>query len=218
MAAFDLPIRTIVNKVIPKNAFDSFTTSKQKKRFTDLLERIRWANKLSAETINLSGKEIKEIQILEIELKVQEDISDLIDIINKSIPYPIIFYISFQDKAYVCASKKHQHPINESVSVIDWTFTSKWKNKDKFGQKVVLKKSLDFIYHHFCFQLSSKNFKTNTIEELAFIEKQHKELSLKIQKLKSLISSSKQYNRKVELNIELQGLSSDLEKLLNIKH
>lgn len=155
MAVFELPTRTIVNKVIPKNAFDGFTTSKQKKRFTDLLERIRWANKLSAETINLSGKEIKEIQVFEIDLKVQEDISDLIEIINKAIPYPIIFYVSFQDKAYLSISKKHPHPVNENHSVIGWTFLSKWKARDKINYQLNLKQSLDFIYHDFCFQLSS---------------------------------------------------------------
>ncbi|MBS0645198.1 MAG: DUF4391 domain-containing protein [Verrucomicrobia bacterium] len=218
MAAFDLPSRTIVNKVIPKNAFDSFTTSKQKKRFTDLLERIRWVNKLSAETINLTGKDIKEIQVFEIELKVQEDISDLIDIINKAIPYPIIFYISFQDKAYLCASKKHPHPVNENVSVVDWTFASKWKTKSKINYELNLKQNLDFIYHDFCLQLSSKYFKTNSIEDLVALEQKRTELNRKILNTKASISRSKQYNKKVELNIELQKLEVDLKKLLDDNH
>jgi|GEM_PF-424696 len=214
MAIFELPTRTIVNKVIPKNAFDGFTSSKQKKRFTDLLERIRWAHKLSAETINLSGKEIKEIQIFEIDLKVQEDISDLIEIINKAIPYPIIFYISFQDKAYLSVSKKHSHPINENSSVIDWTFFSKWKSKDKISYQLNLKQSLDFIFHDFCFQLSSKLFKTVKVDELVYLEQNRTELQRKIQNLKAAISRSKQYNKKVELNIELQKVETDLKDLL----
>jgi hypothetical protein len=214
MAAFDLPSRTIVNKVIPKNAFESFTTSKQKKRFTDLLDRIRWANKLSADTINLTGKDIKEIQIFEIELKVQEDITDLIEIINKSIPYPIIFYISFQDKAYLCASKKHSNPVNENISVIDWTFFSKWKAKSKIKYELNLKQSLDFIYHDFCLQLSSKEFKTNSIDDLVALEQRRTELNRKIQNTKNSISRSRQYNKKVELNIELQSLEADLTALL----
>lgn len=214
MAVFELPTRTIVNKVIPKNAFDGFTTSKQKKRFTDLLERIRWANKLSAETINLSGKEIKEIQVFEIDLKVQEDIADLIEIINKAIPYPIIFYISFQDKAYLSISKKHANPINENHSVIDWTFQSKWKTKDKINYQLSLKQSLDFIYHDFCFQLSSKLFKTTKVDDLVSLEQNRTELQRKIQNLKAGISRNKQYNKKVELNIELQKVEAALTDLL----
>ena len=215
MTTFELPARTIVNKVIPKNAFDGYTTSKQKKRFTDLLERIRWAHKLSAETINLSGKEIKEIQIFEIDLKVQEDVSDLIEIINKAIPYPIIFYVSFQNKAYLSLSKKHSHPVNENNSVIDWTFSSKWKSKDKIIYRLNLKQSLDFIYHDFCFQLSSKLFQTARVDELVSLEQTRAELQHKIQNLKASIARSKQYNRKVELNIELQKVEAALINLFS---
>jgi hypothetical protein len=215
MSVFQLPARTVVNKVIPKNAFDGFTTSKQKKRFTDLVERIRWANKLSAETINLSGKEIKEIQVFEIDLKLQEDVSDLIEIINKAIPYPIIFCISFQDKTYLSVSKKHTHPLNENTAVIDWTFLSKWKAKDKINYQLNLKQNLDFIYHDFCFQLSSKLFKTTKVDELVSLEQNRAELQRKIQNLKATISRSRQYNKKVELNIELQKIEATLTKLLS---
>lgn len=215
MAIFELPTRTIVNKVIPKNAFDGFTTSKQKKRFTDLIEKIRWANKLSSETTNLNGKEIKEIQVFEIDLKVEEDISDLVEIINKAIPYPIIFYISFQDKAYLSVSKKHSHPVNENSSVIDWTFLSKWIAKDKINYQLNLKQSLDFIYHDFCFQLSSKLFQTTKVEDLVALEHNRTELQRKIQNLKAAISRSKQYNKKVELNIELQKIETTLANLLD---
>lgn len=214
MAIFELPTRTIVNKVIPKNAFDGFTTSKQKKRFTDLIEKIRWANKLSSETTNLNGKEIKEIQVFEIDLKVEEDISDLVEIINKAIPYPIIFYISFQDKAYLSVSKKHSHPVNENSSVIDWTFLSKWKAKDKINFQLNLKQSLDFIFHDFCFQLSSKLFKTDKVDDLVSLEQNRTELQRKIQNLKAAINRCKQYNKKVELNIELQKVEVALKNLL----
>ena len=50
MSFFNLPKQTQVNKSIPKNAFDSYINSKQKKLFVDIIERIRWTNKLSVET------------------------------------------------------------------------------------------------------------------------------------------------------------------------
>ena len=69
---FDLPASTIVNRNIPKNSFEDFANSKQKKVLTNTISKIRWINKLSTQTINLEGKEVKEIQIIEITLKQKE--------------------------------------------------------------------------------------------------------------------------------------------------
>lgn len=54
MDYFDLPVSTMVQRVVPKNSFDASTNSKQKDLFTKEVARIIWSNKLSSETINLS--------------------------------------------------------------------------------------------------------------------------------------------------------------------
>jgi len=74
MELLKLPINTQVNRVIPKNTFDSFTNTKQKKLFTDKILRIIWTHKLSKLTTNLPSKEIQEIQIFKVELKTGEAI------------------------------------------------------------------------------------------------------------------------------------------------
>lgn len=121
MELFNLPHTAKVNRVIPKNAFDAYTNSKQKKLFTDLILRITWQQKLSPDTVNLEAKEILEIQIFKIELKVREEIQSLLDIINKAIPYNIIFIVEESDAIYLSTSTKHPHPVNADNSVIDWT-------------------------------------------------------------------------------------------------
>jgi len=73
---------------------------------------------------------------------------------------------------------------------------------------------LDFIYLDFCFQLSSKLFKTSKVDDLVSLEQNRTELQRKIQNLKAAISRSKQYNKKVELNIELQNVEATLTNLL----
>ena len=86
MDFFDLPKRTKVGRVIPKNHFDTYTNSKQKKQFTDYILRITWTNKLSSEIINLDFKEIREIEVFKVELKEKIDIPGILEIINKTIP------------------------------------------------------------------------------------------------------------------------------------
>ena len=75
MTYFELPKSTIVNRFIPKNAFDEYTNSSQKKKFTDIIDKITWQNKLSKDTINLDGVDVKELQVFEIKLKKKEKIN-----------------------------------------------------------------------------------------------------------------------------------------------
>ena len=109
MTYFELPKSTIVNRFIPKNAFDDFTNSSQKKKFTDTIDKITWLNKLSKDTINLDGNDVKEIQIFEIKLKTKEKIQPLLNVIDKAIPYHIVFIVTFGEETYLSTSKKHNN-------------------------------------------------------------------------------------------------------------
>lgn len=214
MDNFDLPISTKVQRVIPKNAFDQYTNSKQKKLFTDRINRIVWTQKLSPETTNLSSKEIKEIQIFKIELKVKEDIQILLDIINKSIPYPIIFIVKFDDEMFISTSTKHPHPLNEDNSIIDWTFKSSWFKTQENRLSINLKGNLDTVYKDICIQLSGKpEFKKKSLSKIVEYQKEVDTLEKEISRLSSAISNSKQFNKKVELNNELNEKIKVLEKL-----
>ena len=156
MKVFDLPYSTEVNKVIPKNAFEVYSSPKQKKQFTELVQRITWLNKLSVETTNLISIEIKEIQIFHFELKSKQKIDSLISVVDKAIPYPIVFIISIENEYYISTSKKHLHPINPNNAIIDWTFESDWILKNEIKFSLNLKKNLDEVYFDFWNQLISR--------------------------------------------------------------
>ena len=151
---FNLPEITRVGKVIPKKSFDQYANTKQKKLFTELVYRITWSNKLSKETINLRGNEVQEIQIFKIELKQKNDIGKVLEIIEKSIPYHIIFWIEFDDEIFVSASSKHIDIRNEDNSIVDWTFKSEWFKRGECPYELELNKSLDEVFKSFCVQLT----------------------------------------------------------------
>mgnify|MGYP001127195110 FL=1 len=213
MSFFNLPKQTQVNKSIPKNAFDSYINSKQKKLFVDIIERIRWTNKLSVETINLEGKEISEIQIFEVALRQKDNIEKLLEIIDKSIPYHIIFVLNFEDQVKISIAQKHLHPTNENNTVIDWTFKSEWLNKDLIKYQLNLKGTLDSVIKDFCIQLSGKKEDVDlSLNELVEKESQIEKLEKEINKLKSQIKRTKQFNQKVELNALLRQREMELNK------
>jgi uncharacterized protein (UPF0248 family) len=208
MQIFELPKHTNVNKVIPKNSFDKYTNTKQKKLFVDVVERIKWLHKLSKETINLSGKDIAEIQIFEIELRKKEKIEVLLDLIDKSIPYHIIFIIRFEKQFLLSATQKHPHPINDNQAVIDWSFRSEWTQEQKNRYKLNLKGTLDDVFHDLCFQISGKG--KMSITELIKHEEEVKSLKDEAARLESAIKKAKQFNEKVELNLRLQEIKNKL--------
>jgi len=203
---FNLPETTNLNKIIPKNAFDSYTNTKQKKEFADNVSRITWSNKLSVDTTNLQSKEILEIQIFTIELKEKTQIKGILNIINKAIPYPIIFIIRNGKSVYLSTSPKHNNPKNEDLAVIDYTYSTDWFTENENEFKIELKGSIDWVYKTFCEQFNKPKATVKDLKDLVATQKEIDSLNKEIEKVKLAIARSKQFNRKVELNIKLKEL------------
>lgn len=208
MSFFQLPIQTIKDKSIPKNAFYEYATTKQKQLFVDVVDKIRWQNKLAADTINLTGIEVQEIQIFEIQLKQKKNIESVLPIIEKAIPYLIIFIISYNDEVMLYTSQKHAHPVNENNAVVDWVFKTDWFSDEKEKYQLDLKVSLDKIFEDFCFKISNNSNLTSEKDLKSLIEKEQKiqELKIQISKLEAQIKRTKQFNKKQPLNSQLNIL------------
>jgi hypothetical protein len=216
MEVFILPHTAIVYKVVPKNTFDSYTNARQKRLFTNLIARITWYYKLSPETINLESKDIKEIQIFRVELKAKEEVKQVLDIIDKAIPYHIIFVVEHEGQVYLSTSPKHPNPLNEHNSVIDWNFKTAWFNPSHNKYKLELKKSIDAVYHAFCKQLSSRpHLQHKSFTDLIEYNKNVETLKGEIKTLKSNLGKCRQFNHKVELNIKLKETEKRLQTLMS---
>jgi len=214
---FNLPKSTVVKKVIPKNAFDAYTNTRQKKIFSEKILRITWTNKLSQDTIHITGKDVQEIQFFEIELKDKLNIKDLLVIIDKAIPYHIIFKIKFDEEYYLSTSAKHIHPTNDDNAVIDYTFSTDWMSKNEIRFYLELKSNLDWIYKNFCSQFVANANESINLKELVENEKKLEGIKKDIEKVKSEISRCKQFNKKVELNLSLKKLENEMRTYIKIK-
>lgn len=200
-----LPAPTIVDKIIPKNSFEEYATVKQRKLLSSHVARIKWLNKISIQTVNLQGKEINEIQVFEMELKGKFNINELLALINKVIPYQILFVLRFNEEVMYSVSKKHIHPANENQAVVDWTFSTAWTNVTDDQFEIQLSNSLDFVFRDICFKISGKNTgKEKDIETLIAKEQQQKQLNSEIEKTLKAIDKCRQFNKRVELNQKLQ--------------
>lgn len=210
---FNLPVSTNVNRVVPKNSFDKYATPNQRRAFTELVDKIRWTQKCSIETINLSGKNIGEIQFFEIHLKRKSKIDDLLLLMDRAIPYHVVFSLFHKDNCYLSAAYKHSHPTNENNAVVDWTFQSDWFHLNENPFKLKLSHSLDFIFTDLCKQISGRSKEKLTLRQLVDKEQQVSQLKSEITRLESLIKKSRQFNKKVELNIQLQEKVKELASI-----
>jgi hypothetical protein len=216
MELFDLPYNTIIQRFVAKSHFDSVTNTKQKAMFTNDIAKIMWCNTLSTETTNLPHRDIEEIQIFSIELKEQKEIKSILEIIDKTIPYHIIFVISFGDEVYLSTSAKHPSPLNDNKSVIDWIYLSPWFKKTENTYSLKLKKDIDTVYFDFCQQLSQKsNSSIKNIADLTAYNSRFSSLTKEIELQKRKILSCPQFNKKVELNLSLKKLEEELKILIN---
>lgn len=208
-----LPHTSIVNRVVPKNSFDKFINTKQKKQFTEYVERIKWTNKLSKETIKLEGKEIKEIQVFELHLKKKLDSEEVLNIIDKHIPYHIIFLLLIDNEVLFSVAQKHPNPTSEDTSVIDWRFSTKWLENENKLFELNLRKSLDDVFADFCLQVSGKHEnRGKSLQDIIAKEQLRKQLNSEIKKIESEIKNCKQFKLKVELNLKLNEKQKELEK------
>lgn len=216
MDFFNLPLSTKVGRVVPKNAFDEYTNTKQKKLFIDCIQRITWTHKLSADTVNLDAKDIQEIQVFKIELKQKSDILKILQIINKSIPYHIVFWVEHNHEAYISTASKHPHPTNDDVAVIDWTFTSDWFNIQDNCYVFNLKGSLDAVFKDICVQLTGNpDLANQSFTNILKNQREEDRLQKSLGKIKSEILKCKQFNQKVELNLKLKSIEADLKQFRN---
>lgn len=198
----NLPDRCKVNKFIPKKTFYEKigVSTSVKDDFINNIDKITWLYKLSEDTLGISkSQDVEEIQIFEIILKEKVLPKNIIKIISKAIPYKILFVLKY-DKDY-CYSIK-----------IDNIYFTEWNEDIDFNINGL---TLETIYENIVKSIIKENNNTNTFDDIIENKSKVDELSKKIEQLANKVNNEKQFNKKVEINLELQRLKKEKEALLN---
>ena len=119
----NLPVKTVYGKSIPKEKLYNHAdiNASTKERFVRQIERITWTNKISPETVNVKPGKYSEIEVFRIDLKDGNIDDKLIQIIDRAIPYPILFVIYYNDYFYLTMPYKNGANIGPY-------FKSSWTN------------------------------------------------------------------------------------------
>jgi len=214
---YNFPKKATYGKVIPKNKIYTFAkpNTQVKELFVREVDKIVWSYKLSTKTINLpeSGF-VKEIQIITIDLKSRDLNVNVLRTIDKAIPSPIIFTLRFNNKICYTGAYKRQNEADKFKWVISEYFQSPWIKENKERQPLPVALNLKILYETMINNLilispisneSMENFITR-VEKISLKQREAKKLQQKIGK-------EKQYNRKVELHIQLVNLKKETKAL-----
>lgn len=223
MSLYQYPEKSLVNRIIAKDKiyFKGQVNNKAKQDFVSQIQEIRWFYKLSNQTLNLSDSEsFKEFEIIQIRLKGNELNHECLNILDKTIPNPIIFEIVSDQTIQVMAAYKVSNERGDGTIVKSNYFIS-----DQYGlneKRACLPSaiSLEAFYHAILKSLMPKEIIGNdkyfieSLDVLVTKEKEFSKIGKAIVSLENRILREKQFNRKVEMNAELKQLKAMQAALL----
>ncbi len=215
-AFFEYPQGASFGRVLPKTKIYEHAKAgaRLKQAFVDQVEQIVWQYKLAPETINLSAtKSIKEIQIFCIRLRGAELSEDVLSAIDKAIAFPIIFELTHAGKRKVIASYKRANTADSTKWVVSEYFSTDWEADDLPRQALPSALNLGVLYEKLLSALipTSKTEEpmAQRVERMEAIRAKQREAG----RIKARLAREKQFNKRVEINAELRGVTKELEVL-----
>ena len=211
------PAKAAFNRVLPKaKIYANAKPSKSiKEKFVSQIGEIVWKYKLSSDTTNLPSRDgFTEIQIFEIILKEPDIAPEVLYVIDKVIPYPILFRLRYEEQVKGVAAFKRPAADGSSKWVIEEYFETDWADATILAMPLPMALDLKTLYEQMLFayiNLPPRNGETleSLVERVRLIRKYRRELQTLVAKMRS----EKQFNRKVELNAQVREHQARFQEL-----
>lgn len=214
-----LPKSTEFNRRIPKQKFyDNLSVTPAIKRiFIDQIKIIYWRNKIAASTMNLAGGQaVTEIEVFEIQLNQPSLDEAVLKLIDKEIPYHILFLLTYDGKVQAWIGYKEATASGTGAFKVNRYYHTEWMPLDKL-QLPLTGLNLDAVYENYVRQIAGDALNTDgreSLKESVDREKKQRELEKKIAGLEAKMRKEKQFNRQIEMNAELKNKKKELENYL----
>lgn len=214
-----LPKTTEFNKRIPKQTFyeNLDVSTAIKKFFIDQIKVIYWRNKIASSTMNLAaGTNVSELQVFEIRLSGSELDESVLTLIDKKIPYHILFLLEYEGKYQAWIGYKEASVSSNAAFKVNQYYHTDWLEEDE----LLLKPEgldIDAVYENFVRQIAGdvlQNVKKGeSLKETVEREEKIQKLKKQIAALQAKIRKEKQLNKQMQMNKELKVLKKELEVL-----
>jgi hypothetical protein len=214
---FQFPKQSEFNRALPKSKIYAFAkpTRAVKDRFVSGIQDIVWKYKLAPETVNLPARYgIQEIQVFEIALKTEELPDEVLHTIDKAVPSPIVYQLTFGDRIRFSAAHKRPSEADSSKNVIEAYFTTDWQPAAKPLPPLPVVLDLAALYEEMLRRVIPLARRPD--EPLAALVERAVALRAKERECRDLearLRRERQFNRKVELNAALRAAKTQVKQL-----
>lgn len=214
---FDYPRSAAFGRVLPKNKIyeHAGASAGLKQLFVTQVDQIVWRFKLAPETINLAATAtVTEIQIFEISLRTGSPDEDILRAIDRAIPFPIIFELTWSGKRRGTAAFKRPSEADASKWVISEYFSTEWTGEG--GPRDMLPVALDLggLYEKLLTAIMPPQVGTDgAIQERVARLEAVRAQTREIERIKLRLNREKQFNKRVAINAELRAAKQELERL-----
>ena len=211
--------------------------------FIQQVEQISWNYKLAPETINIpADTKTSEIQIFRINLKSSHLDHKVLQAIDKAIPFPILFELSYRDQIKLAAAYKRRSESDSTRWVIGRYFESGWQPDDAEREPLPIARNLSALYEQLLSPLvdasstvedrpryvehvqeasaaynvnrpNGPETKTLSLEQRIALAESIEAKQKEVAKIRSRLNREKQFNKRVAINAELREARQSLERL-----
>lgn len=213
--------RTYLGKKIPKQRFyeNIGLSPGLQKKFVDYIDSVILLNKFSKDTLHIpSNKAVEEVFIFEVKLKSDDfvnKIDDLLEIIDRSIQYHILFKVKLDKKILCKIAYKNRSQSDSSKYVVDSYFMREFTSETAFEEAILPvfnALNMKVLYENILSLFL--DFKEEGIEESVQKHKDYLTLQNEINELEAKMKKEKQADRQYWLHKELQAKKRELATYL----
>jgi len=211
------PAQAAFGRALPKSKVyeHSGANTRLKDLFVKQVEQIVWAFKLAPETIHLPARPgVPEIQVFSLQLKTPELHRDVLRCLDGAIPFPIVFELAFEGRTQVIAAYKRLNESDANRWVISDYFATDWLPVGSQRTTMPVALHLGGLYEQLLHRLIPLSVRPQeTLTELVARVEQVQAKQREVDKTAARLAKEKQFNRKVEINVQLRQLKNDYEAL-----
>lgn len=208
---------TEYNRRIPKVKFyqNLDLPNKVLQQFVDEIDTIVWLNKISPDTMGVSaGEEVIEIEVIEIKLRQKGISQNILEIMDRGIPYHIVFLLAFHGEAQVAIGYKEKNKKKDDKYKVEGYYFSKWLPIDEFVLELK-GLNLDRIYENLLRQFIPEDRpQVGDLKDTVALQKMIEKQMALCESLEKKVKSERQFNVQVRLNRELREERAKLDELL----
>lgn len=220
-AFFEYPKAAAFGRVVPKSRIyeHAGVGTALRDLFVTQVDQIVWKYKLAPETMNLAAtKAVSEIQVFGISLRTATLDEEVLRAIDRAIPFPLIFELSWSGKRKAVAAFKRPSDADSTKWVVSSYFATDWVPDDAPRRPLPIALNLGGLYDALITALMPKpaakgEYTGEDIQARVARMEAIRAKTREVDRIKARLAHEKQFNKRVAINAELRAAKAALQDL-----